>query len=622
MVRQAIGVWGALLRRLRVTWQPMLALNLAYAALSFFLLASLPGMLTRGLIRLSGQTALADQDIAYFLLTPFGMASMTLVVAVMIAISALAQTSMMFIGITNETRRMGAREALLFAAARVLPILSFSVRLVARVVLIVAPFLAIAVAIAWLMITQHDINYYLTVRPPAFWVTAFAAGTLAFAMLTILVSKLLSWSLALPLVLFGDISPERSFAQSEQLTQGERTFVLGVLAVWALAGLVLATVALMFVQRLGTWLVPYFNQELSYLVVVLGALVALWAVLNFFATSFSSATFALAIVELSDKLGVPVASGESLASPLLVERRGWKLTGSRIVLLLITGTLIAAITGTWLLESTRMNDDVVIAAHRGAAGKAPENTLAAVRQAIADGAAWIEIDVQETRDGAVVVVHDSDFMKLADVELKVWDGTLEQIRAIDVGSWFSPEFVGEQVPTLREVLEEARDKALVLIELKHYGHARKLEQRVVDIVEAADMVSQVSIMSLEFESIEKVRALRPDWTIGLVSATAIGHLSEFDADFLAVNLGMADASFLRAAHQTGKQVFVWTVNDPVSVSRVVSLGVDGVITDEPEMARRVLDDRADMNPAQRLLMHTVQRFGHSTPKDTRRDHSP
>jgi glycerophosphoryl diester phosphodiesterase len=278
--------------------------------------------------------------------------------------------------------------------------------------------------------------------------------------------------------------------------------------------------------------------------------------------------------------------------------------------------------GHWLLNGIQISDTVTVVAHRGAAGKAPENTLASIQQAITDGTDWVEIDVQETADGEVIVIHDSDFMKLASVNLKVWDGTLEQIRDIDIGSWFDPQFSAERVPTLVEVLEASRGKAHVVIELKYYGHDQQLEQRVVDIVEQLDMVDEVAIMSLKYEGIQKIRALRPDWTIGLLSATAIGNLASLDVDFLAVAQGMATPGFVRRSHEQGKKVFVWTINDAVTLSRMMSLGVDGVITDEPALAREVIADRADLNPAERLLMHTAILFGKPEPQRLYRDESP
>jgi len=142
---------------------------------------------------------------------------------------------------------------------------------------------------------------------------------------------------------------------------------------------------------------------------------------------------------------------------------------------------------------------------------APENTLASIRRANEDGTDWVEIDVQETSGGEVVVIHDSDFMKLAGDPLKVWEGTLAQIQDIDIGSWFALEYSSERVPTLREVLAEVAGKSRLVIELKYYGNDQQLEQRVVDIVEQTGMVDNVAIMSLKYEGIQKIRKLRPDW---------------------------------------------------------------------------------------------------------------
>ncbi|MCK5515484.1 MAG: hypothetical protein KAI39_01320, partial [Desulfobulbaceae bacterium] len=239
-----------------------------------------------------------------------------------------------------------------------------------------------------------------------------------------------------------------------------------------------------------------------------------------------------------------------------------------------------------------------------------------------DGTDWIEIDVQESSDGEVVVIHDSDFMKLAGVNLKVWNGTLQQLKEIDVGSWFSPDFSNERVPTLAEVLNEAQGKARVMIELKYYGHDQQLEQLVVDIVEQAEMVNDVAIMSLKYDGVRKIRKLRPDWVVGLLSAKAIGNTAKLDVDFLAVNMAMATPKFISKAQSAGKQLFVWTVNDQISMSRIISMGVDGIITDEPELARTVLTERLNMSSVERLLIHTAVLLGRPIPQKTYRDQSP
>ena len=258
--------------------------------------------------------------------------------------------------------------------------------------------------------------------------------------------------------------------------------------------------------------------------------------------------------------------------------------------------------GVLAIRSVRTDDDVEIIAHRGASAAAPENTMASIEQAVAEKADWTEIDVQETADDQVVVFHDSDFKKIANVDLKIWDATMDDLESIDIGTWFDPRFKDERVPTLAEVLEYCKGKAKVTIELKYYGHDRELEQRVAHIVEAAGMESDVVIISLKQEGLQKMKQIRPDWETGLLTAVAIGDLTKVDADFLAVNANIATHSFVRLAHERGKKVIVWTVNDPITMSTMIGRGVDGLITDKPALAREVLEMRSSLSTVERMLI--------------------
>jgi glycerophosphoryl diester phosphodiesterase len=242
--------------------------------------------------------------------------------------------------------------------------------------------------------------------------------------------------------------------------------------------------------------------------------------------------------------------------------------------------------------------------HRGAAALAPENTLAAVERAIEDGADWVEIDVQETADGEVVLLHDSDFMKLAGSPLKIWNGSFAEVRELDVGSWFGPDFQGEGIATLEEVLLRARGRAKIVIELKYYGHDQRLEERVAAIVDRTGMEDDIAVMSLNLRGVERMSALRPDFRTGLLAATAVGRLTQVDVDFLAVSLPLATTRLLRQAHAGGKEVYVWTVNDEVTMAHQLLQGVDGLITDHPARARAVIEIERGLTSVERLLLGT------------------
>ena len=595
-------------------------IHLVYIALGFLLFAPLFAVLIRLILYFAGRPMIADVDILFFLTSPLGMASLILFGAMFIAVLIFEQASMMIVcAATTQKVGCSAKQAIYYSWKRTKAIFSFSVRLIIRILLISLPFLFVAGVIAWLLMTKYDINYYLSVKPTEFVLAASLIAFILLLMLIILMRKLVAWSLAFPLIMFTDTAPSASFSKSENLSFGNRNSAFLLLILWAFAALILGTMTLGAVQLLGTRLISFFSNSLNLMVMALGGIVALLTFGNILVSTLASGCFASLLVVLFERLhGTPELLGLKSA------HANWQLriTFSRLMILLISGTIISAAVGIWLLQGIQARDDVTIFAHRGAAGKAPENTLAAIRQAITDGTDWVEIDVQETADGEIAVIHDSDLMKLAGVNLKVWESTLAQLREVDVGSWFSHKFSSERIPTLSEVLEEVRGKSRVLIELKYYGHDQQLEKRVIDIVEQQNMVDQIAIMSLKYDGIQKVRSLRPDWNIGLLSATAIGDMTRLNADFLAVNRGMANAAFIRSTKSVNKEVLVWTVNDPVSMSQMISLGVDGIITDEPGLVRDVIAQRAELSSLERLLLHTAQLLGQPIPERQYRDQSP
>jgi glycerophosphoryl diester phosphodiesterase len=421
---------------------------------------------------------------------------------------------------------------------------------------------------------------------------------------------LLGWTFALPIHLFEAVRPADALRSSTAKSKEHVWVILPVMAGWAVGSMVVSGLTLGFVGLVGRSILPMLGGSVTLLVMIIGILVLLWGAANLIVTLLSASSFALLIVRLYDRMDV--AAGTTWPAETLepIESgSGLRLSRGKFMAGVAATTLVALILGAGLLDSIRLDDDVLVIAHRGAAGAAPENTMASFERAIADGTDYVELDVQENADGEVVVIHDSDLMKIGGVNLKIWDATGEQLRDIDVGSWFSPEFSGERVPTLEQVLELCKGRARVNIELKYYGRDESLEERVVEIVERTGMESQIVVMSLKYGGVQRVRQLRPNWTLGLLTAKAVGDLTRLDADFLAVHAGLATARFVRSAHKRGKQIYAWTVNDPVQMFLLMNRGVDGLITDEPALARSVIEQRAELNAVERLMVELSVWFG-------------
>lgn len=622
------NTWKQIFAYLKQNGHPLLLTHLIFTALGVIVFAPLIGLSSRLLLKFSGQTAIADQEIAYFLLSPIGMLALIVFAAFFIAILAFEQAVMMHIAYASILgQHTKPILALTYTAKKAHKIWLFTARLVIRILIRLLPALALCALIARVLISEYDINFYLTEKPAEFLIAAALIGGILLALSITLVRKLIEWSFSLPLILFGRHTPAGAFSESAKRVIGQRKIIASRILSWGVLSLLAGVLALGIIKLLGHWLIPLANGSLNLTVIILGGLAALWIITSFVITSFTSGAFAELIMQLyvphradqAKDLFNPRQSATKAPSSL---KSSYLSTLGGIISIVLISAIIAGAVGTWLINGIPTDNRISVVAHRGAAGKAPENTLASFKQAIEDKTDWIELDVQENAEGEIVVVHDSDFMKLAGNPIKIWDSTLNQLADIDIGSWFDPNFSAERPPLLIDVLKLADGKARVVIELKYYGHDKQLEQRVIDIVEELDMVEEIAIMSLKYEAVQKVRSMRPGWKVGLLSATAIGDLSQLDTDFLAVAMGMASPGFVDRAHRAGRKVFVWTVNDPVSMSRMISLGVDGLITDEPEMARNVIQEREKMSTLERLLIHTSQLFGEPYVPKQYRDNSP
>ena len=228
-----------------------------------------------------------------------------------------------------------------------------------------------------------------------------------------------------------------------------------------------------------------------------------------------------------------------------------------------------------------------ITAHRGSSKRAPENTLAALETAIDEMADYAEIDVQTTSDGVVVVCHDLNLKRLAGVNRRLGSMTYGEVRDLDVGSWFGPDFAGEQIPTLEEALDDCKGRIKLNIELKNIGDRTDLPEQVVEMIRDREMQEQCVITSVKLDYL--VRVKEADLHTGYILPAAYGRYYDNDAfDFISLRSSFVTLGLVENAHEKGKAVHVWTVNKKSEIEQMKVLGVDNIITDYPALAREVL----------------------------------
>jgi glycerophosphoryl diester phosphodiesterase len=226
----------------------------------------------------------------------------------------------------------------------------------------------------------------------------------------------------------------------------------------------------------------------------------------------------------------------------------------------------------------------MVIAHRGASSYAPENTLAAFDLALEMGARHLELDVELTSDGHVVVIHDDTVERTTDGSGPVTAQTLEELRRLDAGRWFGPAFAGERIPTYEEVLERYHGRAHLHTEIK--GRAPELSPRTVDLIRRHRMTADVTITSFQRVRLEEVRACAPElptgWLVPDVSQTTLAEARRLGLVQICPRAASVTPELVRRLHTGGFVVRAWGVATEDLMRRVVEAGADGMTVNFPD----------------------------------------
>jgi glycerophosphoryl diester phosphodiesterase len=354
------------------------------------------------------------------------------------------------------------------------------------------------------------------------------------------------------------------------------------------------------VRFAGAQLLDHIGQTLKTVVPIVLIILALmaildiiWLIIGKIVHVMLAADFYLETMDDEQRLSAPLATAKIL-SPAAVKWIGWGIAGLALI--------IGVVAGATFLQGFNIKRTIEITGHRGTKVRAPENTLSAVRDAIAEGADFAEIDVQTTADGVVVLLHDNDLMRVASLNRRLRDINYSELKDIDVGSWFAPEFSSERIPTLQEIIDLARGRIKLNIELKYTWPDPTLTQKVINIIRQNDFSSDCVVSSLDFSAVTEIKRSFPELTTGFIVFKAAGDLSRMEADFLSISAARATARLVRQLHRNGRSVHVWTVNDFNNVISMVERGVDNIITDHPRDVRRFIEEWQALSDSERIIL--------------------
>jgi glycerophosphoryl diester phosphodiesterase len=256
------------------------------------------------------------------------------------------------------------------------------------------------------------------------------------------------------------------------------------------------------------------------------------------------------------------------------------------------------------LFETKSGPTPAVCGHRGASGHAPENTLVAFRRAKELGATWIEFDVQLSADGVPIILHDDTLARTTNLgqQLRPTQLTLAELKDLDAGSWFSPEFAGEKIPTLEEVFEACGSELGLNIEIKstpNFEADNGLEQKIADLVRRYKLEDTALISSFDPHRLASLHRYDPGLRLAfLYEARPDLYLPDFDPIVTAKSFGavalhppfrIIDSSLVERTRTNGLDINTWTVNEIPDMERMVALGLDIIITNYPDRLVKVLE---------------------------------
>ncbi|BBF41434.1 glycerophosphoryl diester phosphodiesterase [Lachnospiraceae bacterium KM106-2] len=289
-----------------------------------------------------------------------------------------------------------------------------------------------------------------------------------------------------------------------------------------------------------------------------------------------------------------------------------KLYPRRVMTMIVIGFLV--VDATYFIVHKISNDspallegfsETQITAHRGCSLEAPENTLPAIEKAADSGADYAEFDVQLSKDGFVMLMHDATLLRTTGVKNRVGRLSYDQLKELDAGYLFSQKFKGTRIPTLSEVLEACKGKIFLNIEIKVVDEdtEKELVEKVVGLVKDYNYERQCVITSTSLSALERVKKIEPKVKTGYIITFGFSQcVNNKNIDALSMNSQFITDNVIDRAHREGKAVFAWTVNERREINRMLELGVDNIITDRPKYVKHmILSQRGSNNSFKDLV---------------------
>ena len=439
------GIFTELIRELRRGITQYIWYQIAFFIVSVIVLAPVSSLIFTFLIKSTGLTSVTNEYIISYFFSLKGGLTLSVWIVITFFLTFTEQSGIIFICSKARFReKTGILEALAFALRKMHIILILGANLFLKFAIFSLPFIAIWGTTYFTLLTDYDINYYYVHRPPAFWISLFIGGLSLIGYLILVLKNMTRWIFILHLTLLENEPVGRVFSRSGELVQGAGIRILKILILWVVCIWAFITVTTAGYAFINGFILEIIGSSPKIAIPIMSFLYIFDSILSTLLILLVSPIFSIALTQLYYRrlhtTGLIVQENDNSESNLNDENPSYFILFQKVTPWVVTAMILISVVilGIFLAAGIDKPDRVEVTAHRGSSSRAPENTLSAIRQAIADQADYAEIDVQETLDGVIVVLHDSDLMLVTGKKLNIWETTFAEVRELDAGSWFSP----------------------------------------------------------------------------------------------------------------------------------------------------------------------------------------
>ncbi|GAB6477580.1 glycerophosphoryl diester phosphodiesterase membrane domain-containing protein [Bacillus cereus group sp. MYBK71-2] len=577
------GVMRHSFQTVKFAFWNVLTFQLAYKLLAAIVFVPLFGIIFNKLLYFGGYANATNDELLAFLKTPYGILAIVILSLLALFLIFTEFAVLIIISYFAHKRQKVKLRPILYKTVTYLPTL-FTYCLPGFILYAVVLLPLLNMGYETALIPQIQIPNFITGE--LFKTTMGQVGYYTFFAVVAYLN--LRWIFVLPIVVL-EQKPFRVAARKSATLVKESFFKVLFFLVGFFISIGIVYVIFLGIYLLCLWGVYEFTNPKGTFALLAESTISVFLTSTLYLFSFIVTPFYIMAITRLYLQKVPVEDvlleegldySKTKADKCFFQKHRWKFIGVYIVGIITAGMVVAFIV-TFISNSYK---EPIIMAHRGYISKGVENTKEAIQGAIDAKADYAEIDVLQTKDGELAVIHDLKLKRLANANVHVSDLTMDELRQLTL----SQDGFSGQISTLDEIIKLAKGKIKLNIEVKLHGGEKDFVSKVLKTIKDNEFEKQCVIQTLHYPLIKEFKRANPDIKVGYILYASRANLKNVKADFYVAEEYMLNKKLVKEARKLNKPIYVWTVNDMESLKGYYKLNVDGIITDYPESARETI----------------------------------